>query len=175
VIALSFFFIFNVQKYAESEIYRFRQEYRRHVKAERPVDCCMLSCRFSLSDAGADVARQLRDAGDAPVSKPLVCAAPEIISIDISDDERPTTDGTAAGDGEIAASLVCDNKEYPTLSAAISVKRKATAAKTRDYETSHLNSVSTCNLCHDSCGMVATPHFYSGAPGFKSWPGDWLS
>jgi hypothetical protein len=79
------------------------------------------------------------------VSKPL--AAPEIISIYVSDDESPnsgTPDGTVADDGDVAASLTCDNKQFPTVSAPISVKRKATAAKMRDCENSHLNSVSTC-------------------------------
>lgn len=113
--------------------------------AEQRVDCCVLSCRFSLSDAGAAMARQLRDGSDASVSKPL--AAPEIISVDISDDDSPiseTPDGTVAGNGDVAATLMCDNKQCLTASAPIHVKRKATAAKMRDYENSHLSSVSTC-------------------------------
>jgi hypothetical protein len=79
------------------------------------------------------------------VSKPL--AAPEIISVDISDDESPnseTPDGTVAGNGDVAATLMCDNKQCLTVSAPISVKRKATIAKMRDCEISCLNSVSTC-------------------------------
>jgi hypothetical protein len=124
----------------------FCEECRGLVKAEQPVDCCMLSCRFSLSDAGADMARQLCDRSDTCVSSP--CTAPEIISVDISDDESPnsvTPDGTVAVNGDIAATLTCDSKQCPAVSATISRKRKTTAAKTRDYENSHLNSVSTCN------------------------------
>jgi hypothetical protein len=74
------------------------------------------------------------------VSKPL--AAPEIISVDISDDDSPnseTPDGTVAGNGDVAVTLMC-----PTVRAPISVKRKVTAAKMREYENSHLSSVSTC-------------------------------
>jgi hypothetical protein len=137
----------NVYKYAGTEIYKCCEECRGVVKAEQPVDCCMLSCRFSLSDAGADMARQLRDRNDTCVSNPLT--APETVeTVDISDDESPnsaTPDGTVAVNGDIAATLTCDSKQCPAVSATISVKRKTTAAKTRDYENSHLNSVSTCN------------------------------
>jgi hypothetical protein len=91
------------------------------------------------------MAQQLCDKSDVSISKPL--AAPEIISIDISDDESPnseTPDGTVVGDGDVAATFTCDNRQCPTVSAPISIKRKATAAKMRDCENSHLNSVSTC-------------------------------
>jgi hypothetical protein len=116
------------------------------LEAEQPAGCCVLSCRFSLSDAGADTARRLLDTSDTSVSKPL--AAPEIISIDISDDESPnpeTPDGAVAGNGGIRSTPACDSKQYPTVTAHIPAKRKATAAKTRAYENSHLNSVSTYN------------------------------
>jgi hypothetical protein len=78
------------------------------------------------------------------VSKPL--AAPEIISIDISDDESPnseTPDVTVGSNGDIRVTPACDSKQYPTVTAPIPAKRKTTAAKMRDYENSHLNSVST--------------------------------
>jgi hypothetical protein len=124
----------------------FGEKCRGLVKAERPVDSCMLSCRFSLSDAGADMARQLLDRSDTSVSSPLT--APEVTAVDISDDESPnaeTPDGAIAVNGDSAVTLAYDCKQYPAVSATMSVKRKTKAAKTRDYENSHLNSVSTCN------------------------------
>jgi hypothetical protein len=40
---------------------------------------------------------------------------------------------TAAGNGEMSATRTSDLKEYDTVIAAISVKRKTTAAKNRDH------------------------------------------
>ncbi|XP_023710532.1 crossover junction endonuclease MUS81 isoform X3 [Cryptotermes secundus] len=105
--------------------------------------------KFSLSDAGAAMAQQLRDGSDACVSKHL--AAPEIISIDTSDDDSPiseTQDGTVAGNGDVATTLMCDNKQCLTVSAPIPMKRKATAANMRDYENSHLSSVQSEKTSH---------------------------
>lgn len=84
------------------------------MNAERTVRCC----RFSLSDAGAAVAKQLRDEGDAK--------CPNLAS----------PDSTATGHREVSATLMSDPKEYDTSSAATSVKRKKnTAVKNRDHKT----------------------------------------
>ena len=85
------------------------------VNAEQTVVCC----RFSLSDAGTDIARQLQDKGDA------VCAS------------LSSPDSTAAGNAEMSPTLTSDRKEYSTFSAAISVKRKTTDAKNRDHDNCH--------------------------------------
>jgi hypothetical protein len=92
------------------------------------------------------MAQQLCDRSNSSVSKPLT--APEIISVDISNDENPnsvTPDGTDAVNGDIAATLLHDSKQYPSVSGTISVKRKTAAAKMRNSENSHLNSVSANN------------------------------
>lgn len=84
--------------------------------AEQTVRCC----RFSLSDAGAAVAQQLLDKGDA--------TCPNLAS----------PDSTPAGHGEESATLTSDPKECDTFSAATSVKRKkTTAVKNRDHKNSH--------------------------------------
>ena len=86
------------------------------MNAEKTVQCC----RFSLSDAGAAVAEQLQDKGDA--------TCPNLASLD----------STAAGHGEVSATLTSDPKEYDTFSAAASVTRKkTTAVKNRDHTNSH--------------------------------------
>jgi len=86
------------------------------VNAEQTVQCC----RFSLSDAGAAVAEQLRDKGDA--------TCPNLASLD----------STAAGRGEVSATLTSDPKEYDAFSAATSVKRKkTTAVKNRGHKDCH--------------------------------------
>lgn len=83
---------------------------------EQTVRCC----RFSLSDAGAAVAQQLQGKGDA--------TCPNLAS----------PDSTAAGRGEVSATLASDHKEYDTFSAATSVKRKkTTAVKNRDHKECH--------------------------------------
>jgi hypothetical protein len=86
------------------------------VNAEQTVRCC----RFSLSDAGAAVAQLLRDKGDA--------TCPNLAS----------PDSTAAGRGEVSATLTSDPKESDTFTAATSVKRKnTTAVKNRDRKNCH--------------------------------------
>jgi hypothetical protein len=107
------------------------------IKVEQPADRCVLSCRFSLSEAGADMARQLRDRGDASPSRPLADAAPCIIPIHMSGDGY--ADGAAASNGDIATTCMSHDKEYHS---AISVKRKTTA-KTKDCKNSRPSLVST--------------------------------
>jgi hypothetical protein len=85
------------------------------VNAEQTVRCC----RFSLSDAGAAVAEQLQDEGDA--------TCPNLAS----------PDSTATGHGEVSATLMSDPKECDTFSASTSVKRKKiTVVKNRDHKNS---------------------------------------
>ncbi|GFG29411.1 hypothetical protein Cfor_02614 [Coptotermes formosanus] len=76
-----------------------------------------------------DIARQLCNKGD-DVSPSL-----------------PSPDSTAAGNGEMSATLTSDLREYDTFSAAISAKRKTTAAKNRDHNNCH-TLVQSAEICH---------------------------
>ena len=99
------------------------------LNAKQTVWCC----RFSLSDAGAAVAQQLRDKGDA------VC--PNLAS----------PDDTAAGHGEVSATLTSDPKESDTFSAATSVKRKTTAVRIRGHKNCHTSVRTVWQLSFICC------------------------
>jgi hypothetical protein len=116
------------------------------IKVEQPSGLYVLSCRFSLSDTGSDVAQQLRDMGDASPSRPFASAAPCIIPVDMSGDGHPrcaTPDGAAAINGDIATTRMSDNKEYHTTSTAAISRKKKTTAKMKDYRNKRSSSVST--------------------------------
>lgn len=98
-------------------------------------------CRFSLSDTGMDIARQLQDKGKA------VC--PSLAS----------PDSTAAGNRDISAALTSDLKECDTFSSALPAKRKKTpATKNKDQDRCRtlvrtVLHVTPCQQVH----LVSTP------------------
>jgi hypothetical protein len=127
----------------------------------------MLSCRFSLSEAGADLARQLRDKGGVSPSSTLADAAPCIIPVDMSGDWY--ADGAAARNRDNATTCVSDNRP------AISVKRKTNAKA--ECKTNHPNSVSAVSHVtsfqevnvHHGIGCITHDLYFSGL-WFLTWP-----
>jgi len=84
-------------------------------------------------------------------------------------------DSTAAGHGEVSATLTPDPKEYDTFSAATSVKRKkTTAVKNKDHKNCHtaVQTVRQFMFIYCPSQVVGTAALTSGSQGFRSQPRD---